>query len=60
VLKLFIVITFILMLVSLLAGAGFLIKNRPIQLLQSLKTRVILALLLVLQLTAWFYLPQIT
>ncbi|WP_420591156.1 DUF2909 domain-containing protein [Bacterioplanoides sp.] len=59
-LKLSIVITFILMLASLVAGAGFLIKNRPLQLLQSLSVRISLALLLALQLTAWFYLPQTT
>ena len=55
-LKLLIAITFIAMLISLTAGAGFLLKDAPTskRTLASLKLRVSLAILLILQLVYGF------
>jgi hypothetical protein len=54
--KLIILLTFACMLLSLLAGAGFLLRDtsQSLRLLRSLTTRVILAALLVAELLIWF------
>ncbi|MEL7400299.1 MAG: DUF2909 family protein [Pseudomonadota bacterium] len=54
--KLIILLTFACMLLSLLAGASFLLRDtsQSLRLLRSLTTRVILAALLVAELLIWF------
>lgn len=60
-LKILILLTFLLMLISLITGAGFLIRDdsQSRRLLTSLKTRVSLATILVVLLILYF-LPQTT
>ena len=55
--KILIILTFTLMALSLMAGAGFLLKDdsTSVRLLRSLTLRVSLAIVLISELIIWFF-----
>ncbi|MFC3679872.1 DUF2909 family protein [Bacterioplanoides pacificum] len=60
--KILIILTFTLMALSLMAGAGFLLKDdsTSVRLLRSLTLRVSLAIVLISELIIWFFWFQTT
>lgn len=60
--KILIILTFTLMALSLMAGAGFLLKDdsTSVRLLRSLTLRVSLAMVLISELIIWFFWFQTT